>query len=366
MRDKARRYHCTMMRACKMYEAGLAACIPHSVIETVITACVSEMWNEQRSQSSRAEHAALLAGMIRAFPESARTPMQRTILMAAMQMIGTNQSGPGQLPSSQPPQRAQSPHGSAQQLMRPQQQLQWVQAPHQPPINTVAADHPAPLSTAYGPPNNFHGLPVPINMTKSGSSVPGQLQYPGIFQSQIVGMGPGVRGGQSAPPSFQTTPVLRDAVVATPSTQVAPHGDDGDVTFVSANLVSGSGGIWAAPVSGPGSATVPTSAAATDLISSLNQQKLSSGSGANTTAMQSGGEDQWRDDFGRLRNHEAFTKDESLRLAVLVHNGRTAVADLTEAFPGRKIDSIRAHMKTDKWKACFEEYSKEQRAEVLN
>ncbi|KAK5718648.1 hypothetical protein LTR15_008381 [Elasticomyces elasticus] len=276
--------------------------------------------------------------------------------MAAMQMIGTNQSGPGQQPSSQAPQRAQSLYGSAQQVVRPQQQLQWVQAPHQPPINTVAADHPGPLSTAYGPPNNFHGLPVPISVTKSGSSVPGQLQYPGIFPSQIVRPGPGVQQGQSAPPSFQTTPVLRDAVATTPSTQVALHGDDGDVTFVSANPVSGSGSIWAAQSSSRRSAAVPTSTAATDPMSSLNQ-----GPDASTTLMRSGGEDQDRDDLGALRKYEAFTKEDSLRLAALVHDGRTSAADLTEALPGRKVESIRAHMKPDKWKACFEEYSKEQR-----
>ncbi|KAK3648032.1 hypothetical protein LTR56_007732 [Elasticomyces elasticus] len=352
------RYHYTMMRACKMYEAGLAACIPHSVIATVITACVSEMWNEQRSQSSRAEHAALLAGMICAFPESARTPMQRTILMAAVQMIGTNRSGPPQQPVWHSPPRAQShQHGPSQ----PQQQLQSQQTPPQPSTNTVAADPPGPVSTAYGSLNNFHGLPVPISIAQSGSSVPGRLQHPSTFPSQVVGTGPGVQKGQSAPPSYQTTPVLRDAVAATPSTQFAPHADDGDVTFVSANPVSGSGGIWAAPVSGPGSRAVPAGAAVTDSISSLNQQNVSSTPGASMTAIRSGGEDQWRDDFGRLRKHEAFTKDESLRLAASVHNGRTAVADLTEALPGRKIDSIRAHMKTDKWKACFEEYSKEQR-----
>ncbi|KAK3637316.1 hypothetical protein LTR56_013665 [Elasticomyces elasticus] len=323
-----------------MYEARLAACIPHSVIETVITACVSEMWNEQRSQGSRAEHATLLAGMLRAFPESARTPMQRTILMAAVQMIGTNQSGPPQQP--------------------PQQQLQSQQTPPQPSADTVATDPPGPVSTAYGPLNNFHGLPVPISIAQSGSSVPGRLQYPGTHPSQIAGTGPGVRGGHSAPPSFETTPVLRNAVAATPSTpstQVAPDGDDGDVTFVSANPVSGSESIWAAPFSSSRSAAVPTSAAATDSISSLNQQNLSSGPGANKTALQSGGEDQWRDDYGALR--KPFTKDEGLRLAALAHNGKTATVDLMDALPGRKIDSIRAHMRTDKWKACFERYSNE-------
>ncbi|KAK5680603.1 hypothetical protein LTS10_007536 [Elasticomyces elasticus] len=350
------RYHSAMMGACKMYEAGLAACIPHSVIETVITACVSEMWNEERSQSPRVEHATLLAGMIRAFPESARTPMQRTILMAAVQMIGTNQSGPPQQPVWHSPPRAQShQYGPSQ----PSRQLQSQQTPPPPSTNTVAADTPGPVSTAYGPPNNFHGLPVAISMTQSVSSVPGRLQYPGTFPSQIVGTGPGVQKGQSAPPSYQTTPVLRDAVAATPNTLVTPHGDDNDVTFVSANPVSGSESIWAAPFSSPRCAAVPTSAVATASIPSPIQPNVGSTPGASKTAMQSGGEDQWRDDYGTLR--KAFTKDEGLRLAALAHNGRTATVDLIEALPGRKIDSIRAHMKTDKWKACFEKYSKERR-----
>ncbi|KAK5714677.1 hypothetical protein LTR17_017132 [Elasticomyces elasticus] len=359
------------MTACRLEGDMLMAPIPPTVIDTVITACNTQMWNERRGQTYQTQHAMLLARMIQVIPEGSRPPAYRSFLASAMQKLSFRTEQHSHQQVSQAPQCAPSQQQQQQQHLpslkrkRSQQQLQRLPIPHQAPSTKAVKTYSPPETAEYEHPGIAHGLPIPstIPVSTPFSAAPNQTQRTRASLQRVVDaptaprshLGPGL-----APPALLPAPVTRDGTQSS-SAQVVVHRDNNDVEFVGTRPVNRSNSTTPSPSLALRPAAV---VAATTVADPPSQQPLGLGIGVAGETVQSTLKDERRVEADGDRGYPMFTREENLRLLPLVQRRVVNTWELVRALPARSLDTIMAHLKTERWKLFLDECARARLAEI--